>query len=93
MGRGAPIELGPEAEAWIEAEHARRLAAGEPVSRRSLRLALLADWRREARAEERAGKGAQTVIRRGHGDGRGGSVSRSVLVDATVGELVARRAS
>ena len=34
-----------------------------------------------------------TMVRHGKSDSRGGSVSRSVIVDATVGEFAARRAS
>ena len=74
-----------EEEAWIDAEHARRLAAGVPVSKRSLRRALLADWRQQERAERRA---AETPVLTYQ---RHGAVTRSVPVDAAVGEMVAAR--
>lgn len=79
MGRGAPaIDLGAEAEAWVEDQWSALQAAGTPASRAYLRKQLVRRWEREANTP-------WLTYQR-----KGGEVSRSVPVDAAVGELVAR---
>ena len=81
MGQPCPDDLGDEAEAWIEQRWQEMRDAGHPVSKRSIRNRLLAEWRRELAAEDAAA--VLTFI-------RGGEISRSVPVDP-MAERIARR--
>ncbi|PFG17236.1 hypothetical protein ATK74_1799 [Propionicimonas paludicola] len=86
MGRGASIDdLGPEGEAWVEAQHAALMAAGTPVSRRTLRDRLLWLWEHPSEPATESPQSVLTIRRVVSG------VSRSVPVDRAVGELVAGR--
>lgn len=73
--------LGDEAEAWIEQRWQEMRAAGSPVSRRSIRNRLLAEWRRELDTED--GAAVLTFVRKGE-------VSRSVPVDPMAERIVRR---
>lgn len=74
MGQSRPDadDLGDEAESWIAQRWQEMREAGHPVSKRSIRNRLLAEWRRELAAGDAAA--VLTFI-------RGGEVSRSVPVD------------
>ncbi|MGC3954604.1 MAG: hypothetical protein QM804_10180 [Propionicimonas sp.] len=84
----ASAELCPEDAAWVESMWVYLRDAGSPVSRSALRRYL--NLRRGSEASQR---GERTILRRGHSNSTGGAVSRSVPVDAAVGELVAARLS
>lgn len=84
MGHSRPDAddyLGDEAEAWIEQRWQEMRDAGHPVSKRSIRNRLLAEWRRELAAEDATP--VLTFIRKGE-------VYRSVPVDP-MAERVAGR--
>lgn len=72
-------DLGDEAEAWIAQRWQEMRDAGCPVSKRSIRNRLLAEWRRELAAEDAAA--VLTFI-------RDGEVSRSVPVDPMAERIV-----
>lgn len=80
LSMGQPC-LDPESEAWIEQRWQEMRDSGCPVSRRTIRSRLLAEWARELDPEPATA--ALTYLTR-HG---------SRLVDAAVGERVAARLS
>lgn len=75
--------LDAEAEAWIDERWQELRDAGRPVSKRTIRTRLLAEWARELDPEPETS--VLTVMR------RGGQWSGSVPVDRAVGERVARQ--
>lgn len=84
MGRGVS-DLSPEDEAWVEEQHASLMAAGTPVSRRTLRDRRLWEIEHPYQPVSESSQSVLTIRRLVSG------VSHSVPVDRAVGELVAGR--
>ena len=84
MGRGAST-LSAEDQAWVEEQHAALMAAGTPVSRRTLRDRRLWEIEHPYSPILESSQSVLTVQR------VMGGIVRSVPVDRAVGELVAGR--